>query len=325
MIHSFDVSDEEILKEAVRILESLGPFQSDTKRSAKWRPADQLASKISEKFSGYVDFGRVEDILRKQHSAAMKAVEAGEEPSALIRRAMRPDLTTTKLLWGSTRLLGTVWQGFPKDKRQDIPGKFLRRSECLGNCPRVFLSHCLSDTTVAVDLGNSLANLGIDVWMAEIHINPGEDIVANVRAALNETDALVGLVTRNFIASLWCRTELHTALSSKYASYLVIDTSDNVLMKMLECMEILSGDVDDHHGRFEESHIHSVGTQMKTKAAITDIEKYVERAQGFAWNIPTYLSGRPAIGYPDCPEYWHGPFKLISLDQMAADLGAKTQ
>lgn len=324
-MHSFDVSDEDILKEAVRILESLGPFQSDTKRSAKWRTADQLASKMSEKFSGYVDPGRVEDILRKQHTAAMKAVEAGEEPSALIRRAMRPDLTTTKLLWGSTRLLGSVWQGFPKDKRQDTPGKFLRRPEFLENCPRVFLSHCHSDTTVAMNLGSDLVNLGIDVWMAEIHINPGEDIVANVRAALDETDALVGLVTRSFIASLWCRTELHTALSSKYASYLVIDTSENVLMKMLECMEILPGDAGNHHGRFVESHIRSVGTQMKTEAAITDLEKYIERAQGFAWNMPTYLAGRPAIGYPDCPESWHGPFKLISLDQMAADLGANTQ
>jgi len=319
-MHSFDVSDEDILKEAVQILESLGPFQSDTKRSAKWRTADQLASKMSEKFSGYVDPERVEDILRKQHTAAMKAVEAGEKPSALIRRAMRPDLTTTKLLWGSTRLLGYVWQGFPKDKRQDIPGKFLRRPDCLGNCPRVFLSHCHSDTTVAMNLGNDLANLGIDVWMAEIHINPEEDIVANVRAALNETDALVGLVTKSFIASLWCRTELHTALSNKYASYLVIDTSENVLMKMLEFMEI-----GDHHGRFEESHIRSVGIQMKTEAAITDLEKYIERAQGFAWNMPTYLDGRPAIGYPDCPESWHGPFKLISLDQMAADIGANTE
>jgi hypothetical protein len=183
-IQSFDLSDEDILKEAVRILESLGPFQSDTKRSAKWRTADQLASEISEKFSGYVDPGRVEDVLRKQHMAAMEAVEAGEKPSALIRRAMRPDLTTTKLYWGSTQLLRPVWPGFPKDKRQDIPGKVLWRPECLGNCPRVFLSHCHSDTRVAMDLGKDLVNHNIDVWMAEIHINFGEDIVANVREAL---------------------------------------------------------------------------------------------------------------------------------------------
>jgi hypothetical protein len=106
---------------------------------------------------------------------------------------------------------------------------------------------------------------------------------------------------------------------------LVIDTSENVLMKMLECMEILPGDDGDYYGRFEESHIRSVGTQMKTDAAITDLEQYIERAQEFAWNMPTYLAGRPAIGYPDCPESWHGPFKLISLDQMAADLGTNTQ
>jgi len=321
-IWNLDLSDEDILKEAVQILESLGPFQSDTKRSAKWRRADQLASKMSERISEYVDAARVEDILRKQHMAAMEAVDAGKEPSALIRRAMRPDLTT-KLLWGSTRLLGSVWPGFPKDKRQDTPEKFLRGPECLGDCPRVFLSHCHSDTRIAMDLRDDLVNLGIDIWMAEIHIDPDEDIVANVRAALDETDALVGLVTRSFIASLWCRTELLTALSSKYASYLVIDTSDNILMKMLKSMEIIPGDFGNHaQGRFEESQIRSVGSQMKTEAVINDLEKYIERAQGFAWHMPTYLAGRPAIGYPDCPESWHGPFKLISLDQMATVLGA---
>ena len=324
-MRSIDLSDEDILNEAVRILESLGPFQPDTKRSAKWRTSDQLATEISEKFSRDVAAGHVEDILRKQHLAAIEAVEAGETPSALIRRAMRPDLTTTKQLWGSTRLLGPVWQGFPKDQRQDAPGIFLHRPESQGNSPRVFLSHCHSDTTIALNFSNDLLNLGIDVWMAEIHIEYGGDIVSNVREALHEADAVVGLVTRSLIASLWCRTELQTALSSKDFSYLVIDTPDDVLGKALECMEILPGDAGGHYGRFDERQLRSLGTQMETEGAITDLEKYIQRAQGFAWNMPLYLAGRPAIGYPDCLESWHGPFKLISIDQMAAELRANTR
>jgi len=320
-MQSSDLSDEDILSEAVRILESLGPFHPDTKRSAKWRTADQLATMISERCSRYVAPGRVEDLLQKQHLAAMKAIEAGQSPSALIRRAMRPDLTTTKQLWGSTRLLGSVWPNFPKDQRQQAPGKFLPKPNGPGNRPRVFLSHCLSDTELALNLGNDLVNLGIDVWMAEIHIEYGGDIVDNVREALHETDAVVGLVTRSFIASLWCRTELHTALSSAYASYLVIDTADADLVKAFECMEILPIHAGGHNGRFDESHIRCVGTQMKDEAAITDLEKYIERAQGFACNMPSYLGGRPAIGYPGCLTVWNGPFELISLQQMATELG----
>jgi hypothetical protein len=38
-----------------------------------------------------------------------------------------------------------------------------------------------------------------------------------------------------------------------------------------------------------------------------------------------WTNRRLTVRDPDYPEYWHGPFKLISLDHMAADLGAKTQ
>ena len=314
------LSDEVILQEAAEILERLGPFKTDAKRSEKWRTADQLACEISEKFSEDVDGKRVEDVLRKEHLAAMQAIEADQVPSARIRRALRPDLTTAKLLWGSTRHLRPVWRGFPKDNRQDIPVESPRTQNLPGNSARVFLSHSLSDTTVARKLNEDLLNLNLDVWMAEIHIEYDADIVASVQRALDESDALVGFVTKSFMASLWCQTEMQTKLTSGYPSYLVIDTSDNQLMTALGCMEIPSGVGGEQHWRFEETHIHSIANQLKTEAPGTDLEKYIERAGQFAWNLPTYLGGRPAIGYPECPESWHGPFELISLDQLAADL-----
>lgn len=314
------LSDEEILEEAVRILESLGPFEPETKRSDKWRTADQLASEISEKFSEDVDVKRVEDVLRKEHLTAMQAVEAGQVPPALIRRSLRPDLTTAKLLWGSTKHLGPVWSSFPKDKRQDRPLKFLRTQNLPANSPRVFLSHGFSDTAVAMKLGNDLLSLNLDVWMAEIHIEYDADIVASVERALHESDALVGFVTKSFMASLWCQTEMQTKLTGGYPSYLVIDTSDNQLMTALGCMEILSGGGGEQQWRFEETHIRSIANQLKTEAPGIDLENYTVLAGQFARNMPTYLGGRPAIGYPECPESWPGPFELISLDQLAADL-----
>ena len=312
------LSDEVILQEAARILKDLGPFKPETKRSDKWRTADQLAFEISEKFSEDVDGERVEDVLRQEHLAAMQAVEAGLQPSALIRRAVRPDLTTAKLLWGSTLHLEPVWRGFPKDKRQDKPVESPRTQNLPANSPRVFLSHGLSDTTVARKLNDDLLNLNLDVWMAEIHIEYDADIVASVKRALDESDALVGFVTKSFIASLWCQTEMQTKLRSGYPSYLVIDTSDNQLMTALG--EIISGVGSEQQWRFEETHIRSIANQLKTEAPGIDLEKYIERAGQFASNMPTYLGGRPAIGYPECPESWRGPFELISLDQLAADL-----
>ena len=73
---------------------------------------------------------------------------------------------------------------------------------------------------------------------------------------------------------------------------------------------------------FEDSRVRSLGNQMRTAGGLSeiDIEQYIERAQGFAFNMPAYLGGRATIGYPDCPESWNGPFELVSLDLMAAAL-----
>src|SRR5262249_13875965 len=160
-----------------------------------------------------VESSRIEATLRRLHSEDFDRVSKDLRPQSRVRRAMRPDLTTTKLLWGSTKHLGHCWKGFPRDLRTDVPGELIENS---GSSMRVFLSHCHVDGAKAVGIARQMSAIGVSAWLAEIRIEYGGDIVEKVRMALHESDAIVGLVTRSFIGSLWCRTELETALRSAY-------------------------------------------------------------------------------------------------------------
>src|SRR5687767_3007418 len=100
-----------IIVRLTTILESLGPFADDAKRSSKWRTADQLATELHEQGID-VDSSRIEELLKSVHRTDLDRVAKGKVPQSPVRRAMRPDLTTTKLLWGSTKHLGYVWKDF---------------------------------------------------------------------------------------------------------------------------------------------------------------------------------------------------------------------
>ena len=59
--------DQALLDECVKILDALGPFEEDAKRSAKWRTADQLADALSTALSAPVMPGQVTRVLGKVH------------------------------------------------------------------------------------------------------------------------------------------------------------------------------------------------------------------------------------------------------------------
>lgn len=76
-------------------------------------------------------------------------------------------------------------------------------------------SSCLTRTRIpisALRLAETLADMGIGSWMFETKINLRSDIADSVREAVTRAEAVVVLVTRQSIASLWVLTEMHTCL-----------------------------------------------------------------------------------------------------------------
>lgn len=303
-------TDDDVLQSVVSVLDKLGPFADDTPRSAKWRTANQLAAEVQGRLHVEVSPRRIEAILSKRHSGDVEAVYRGETPSSPIRRAMRPDLTTTEALWGSTRYLGHVWPGFPPDARTDRPVDTGDAGAVAARF-RMFLSYCQGDSKKARELANSLTGLGIDCWMAELRIDQDQDIVTLVREALLESDALVALITRRFVGSLWCRTELHTALSNASPSMLVLDATD---VRMVELMGSLytatEADGSGSATRFGSRELSAIAEEIVQSGDYESVEKYTERAQGFAYHIPDYLGGRSVVNYPGKASLVKGVRKL---------------
>jgi len=76
----------------------------------------------------------------------------------------------------------------------------------------VFLSHNHRDKDVATPLAAQLRLVGVDVWLDDWEINPGDSIVGKVGKALDLVDTVVLLWSENAASSRWVNTEMETAL-----------------------------------------------------------------------------------------------------------------
>ena len=79
---------------------------------------------------------------------------------------------------------------------------------------KVFLSHSQSDRQIALDIAKELSDRGIAVW-TEAELFPGDHYFEAVGQALDESDAMVVLLTPNASKSDWVDREIEYALSQK--------------------------------------------------------------------------------------------------------------
>lgn len=79
---------------------------------------------------------------------------------------------------------------------------------------KVYLSHAEEDRDFARDLASRLEGEGIDVWFAANEILPGENVALIVGRALQNSDAMVVLVSPAAARSEWVRNEISFAIGS---------------------------------------------------------------------------------------------------------------
>ena len=80
---------------------------------------------------------------------------------------------------------------------------------------QVFISHSHSDSPLAARVSRALRKAGLQVWDPEVHLLPGDNWPAQVGRALEESDAMVVLLTPNSISSPHVRADMSYALGSK--------------------------------------------------------------------------------------------------------------
>ncbi|MCW5553300.1 MAG: toll/interleukin-1 receptor domain-containing protein [Verrucomicrobiae bacterium] len=80
---------------------------------------------------------------------------------------------------------------------------------------KVFLSSAESDREVARELASRLEDAGHIVWFADDTLFPGENWALEVGKALNESEALVVLLSPQAMKSDWVRKEIEFALGAR--------------------------------------------------------------------------------------------------------------
>jgi len=77
---------------------------------------------------------------------------------------------------------------------------------------RVFISHSSRDQGLIISLANLLSKFGVEVFVAEWYLAPGERLDKKVFEQIKTSDCIVALLTRNGIRSNWVQQEIGYSL-----------------------------------------------------------------------------------------------------------------
>jgi len=77
---------------------------------------------------------------------------------------------------------------------------------------KVFLSHSTRNQGLVISLANLLAKFGVEVFVAEWYLAPGERIDKKVLEQIEISDCVVVLLTQNGIRSNWAQQEIEYSL-----------------------------------------------------------------------------------------------------------------
>ena len=80
---------------------------------------------------------------------------------------------------------------------------------------KVFISHSHADAPLAARVSEALRRSGLEVWDTDLDVLPGDNWAAEVARALEESEAMVVLLTQDAINSPYVRREMEYALGAK--------------------------------------------------------------------------------------------------------------
>jgi hypothetical protein len=322
---SLSDSDREIIRAITAILDALGPIHAKARREEKWRRADQLANEIDRPKEG-ITIDRVADVLTRYEAAIRDRMKHGLPPDAVVRRATYPDGTTVLPLWGSTKHHGQPWLEQSSANRVDEPSDIPTALQLPEEAPCVFLSHTSQDTDLAFRLASDIARLGFRSWMFETHIEQRGPIAECVRTALATCKRCLALVTRDSIASLWVLTELQTALKAGTPVTLVLDASDEALVRLFESVRFSHAELrDDLSVLYDAELVAQMRDDYTRRHSSRRANAYQEQARDFLATLPVYLSGRTAIAYPRFPTSWRSVVPLSGLNELERELATASR
>lgn len=80
---------------------------------------------------------------------------------------------------------------------------------------KVFISHSCRDQGLVISLANLLSKFGIEVFVAEWYLAPGEAIERKILSQIERADCVIVLLTRNGTRSAWVQQETGYTISAR--------------------------------------------------------------------------------------------------------------
>ncbi len=105
---------------------------------------------------------------------------------------------------------------------------------------KLFISHSDKDTTYANLLVRALKKKGIEVFTSQDSLLPGTDWDSILRKELQESTAVVALISDNWSQSTWAATEYGAAyaLGKKIIPVLIDDLKDNLFISINKLLTV---------------------------------------------------------------------------------------
>jgi hypothetical protein len=76
----------------------------------------------------------------------------------------------------------------------------------------IFISYNRSDVGFVDWLANQLVARRHNIWMDRWELNIGDSLISRIQSALTESDAILIVLSKNSVASEWCKKELNSGL-----------------------------------------------------------------------------------------------------------------
>ena len=80
---------------------------------------------------------------------------------------------------------------------------------------RVFISHSTRDRGLVIALANLLTKFGVEVFVAEWYLTPGQPLDKKIFTQIENADCVVALLTKNGVRSNWVHQEIGYALKTR--------------------------------------------------------------------------------------------------------------
>jgi hypothetical protein len=108
--------------------------------------------------------------------------------------------------------------------------------------PRFFLSHSMLDASEVEKLHETIAGLGVSVYLAENDPQPGVRLDAKVMTEIKATDAMIVLLAENGASSNWVQQEIGAAKALGKFIVPIVQKGLDVNLGALAGLEVLEVD-----------------------------------------------------------------------------------